>query len=516
MTALAPLPLADSLRRLGGGRRVLALASVALVAGAVWLLVRWASQPTFVTLYRGLALDEAGKVAEHLATAAVPYRLEAGGTEVQVGSADVARARVLLAKDGLPTAGRPGLELFDRPAWGMTDFTEQVTYRRALEGELERSIRTLQGIADAQVHLALSQTSALRRLERPAEAAVVLKLRPGVALSADAVRGIAYLVSNSVERLSADRVAVLDDAGHMLWIPSDDSSGVGLSSRQLELTRTVERQLEEKVENLLVGVVGPGESRVQVSAQLNFTKVDKTVEAYDPEGQVLQSEQHAEALPSAALDAGEVPQSSQTNIYQNSRRVESTAGATGDIQRLTVAVALNDHIEAPPVPGGAANAAARTVPLPAQTLASIESLVRDAVGLDTTRGDRLTVTAIPFTVSLVAAGLAAPGAPGRGEGGGGDKLALAERLLRPVLGLLGILVTFLLARRALRGTGRPVTAAVLSRGSDAAIAVPSAGTLAAPAPETDPSVLLKRRVAAESGERPDTAARVVRAWLAEP
>jgi len=511
MTAPLPIPMTDAMRRFGGGRRLLTLGGVVLAGVAIWLLVRWAAQPSYVTLYSALPLDEAGRVAEHLAAAGVPYRLDGGGTEIRVPTTDVARARVLLAKDNLPASGRPGLELFDRPAWGMTDFSEQVTYRRALEGELERSIRSLQGIADAQVHLALSQSSALRRLERPAEAAVVVKLRPGVALSGDAVRGIAYLVSNSVERLSADRVAVLDDAGHMLWIPADDSSSVGLSSRQLELTRTVERQLEEKVQNLLGGVVGPGQSRVQVTARLNFTKVDRTVEQYDPEGQVLQSEQHAETSPGVALDPGELPQTSTTNIYQNSRKVENTAGAVGEIERLTVAVAVNDHLEPQATAAGGGAAAAKPVPLPPQTLASIDALVRDAVGLDTTRGDRLTVTAVPFTVSLVAAGLAPSGDPASRD----DRTApLLERLLRPALGLLGILATFLLARRALHG-GPRVAVASLPRGAEAVAIASLPAAAAAPPIQPDASVLLKRRVAADSGERPETAVKVVRAWMAD-
>jgi flagellar M-ring protein FliF len=507
-----PAPLVGTFRSLGGTRRWITLGGALLATAAIWMLVRWAAQPPFVTLYAALPLDEAGRVADHLASAGVTYRLASGGSEIKVAATDLARSRVLLAKDGLPSAGRPGLELFDRPAWGMTDFTEQVTYRRALEGELERSIRSLQGIADAQVHLALSQTSALRRLERPAEAAVVVKLRPGVSLSADAVRGIAYLVSNSVEQLSADRVAVLDDAGHLLWIPADDSSAAGLTSRELELTRTVERQLEQKVENILAGVVGPGQSRVQVSAKLNFVKVDKTVEAYDPEGQVLQSEQHSETPAGTALDPGELPQSSVTNIYQNSRRVEITAGAVGEIERLTVAVAVNDHIEAPPGPNGAPTGT--SVPLPAQTLASIAPLVGDAVGLDTARGDRLTVTAVPLSVSLVAAGLT-PETKGNDTG---SVVTLLDRAARPALGLLGILATLLLARRALRAGGRrAVLPALPPPASEAeAAAAAEVAAIASPAPVTDPSVLLKRRVAAESGERPDTAVRVVRAWLSEP
>ena len=514
MTSIVPQSLLSSLGNQPSTRRLVGIVAALAALAGMWLLVRWASQPSFVPLFANLPLAEAGRVADKLTADGVPYRLTNGGTAVEVSSADAARARVSLAKDGIPSSGRPGLELFDKPAWGMTDFTQQVTYRRALEGELERSIRSLQGVEEAQVHLALAQTSALRRLERPAEAAVVVKLRAGIALSAEAVRGIAYLVSSSVEQLSADRVAVLDDAGHILSMPADDSSGVGLSTRQLEMTRAVETQLAQKITDILAGVVGPGASKVQVSARLNFARVDRTVESYDPEGQVIQSEQKSETTPGAALADGELPQSSSTNIFQNTRRIENTSAAVGDIQRLTVAVAVDERGSAPaPAAAGAATAAAPTAPRPEritpETLARIESLVRDAVGLDSARGDRITVTAMPFQVSLAAAGL---GVPAASAGMMNRALPLAERLARPVFGLIGILLTFLIASRLLRGTNvRAVAASAV-----AAVAPLAAVPFLPPPPlELDPSVQLKRRVAADSDQRPETAARVVRAWLAE-
>ena len=175
-----------------------------------------------------------------------------------VGQDDVARARVLLAKDGLPANGRPGLELFDKPSWGMTDFTQRITYRRALEGELSRTIGTLRGVERAQVHLALPEASPLRKLERPAEAAVVVSLKPGVVLGPEVVQGIAYIVSNSVEQLPADNVAVMDDSGRLLSVPADNGGFFGLTTRQLDLQRSVERQLVDKAEGMLATVVGAG------------------------------------------------------------------------------------------------------------------------------------------------------------------------------------------------------------------------------------------------------------------
>ena len=231
----------DAVRRLNGNRRFALLGLVAALLVGATMFGRWATAPQYVTLYRDLDLQEASQITESLTKASVAYQLADGGTRIEVAVADAAKSRVLLAKDGLPTRGRPGMELFDKPTWGMTDFTQRITYRRALEGELARTLGSLQGVERAQVHLALPEASPLRRLERPAEAAVVLTLRPGVSMTPDIVRGIAMLVSSSVEQLSSDHVAVLDDKGRMLGATSEEGNSLGLTSRQLELQQSVER-----------------------------------------------------------------------------------------------------------------------------------------------------------------------------------------------------------------------------------------------------------------------------------
>src|SRR5919198_1100143 len=179
MPETLPMAVTDAVRRMNGTRRFLGLGIIAGALALLWVGSRWAGGPEYVTLYRDLELSGAGSITDNLTKNAIAYRLEDGGSTVLVSQSDVARARVLLAKDGLPTSGRPGMELFDKPSWGMTDFTQRITYRRALEGELSRTIGTLRGVDHAQVHLALPESSPLRKLERPAEAAVVLSLRPG-------------------------------------------------------------------------------------------------------------------------------------------------------------------------------------------------------------------------------------------------------------------------------------------------------------------------------------------------
>ncbi|HEY0776457.1 MAG TPA: hypothetical protein VGD56_00700, partial [Gemmatirosa sp.] len=162
MLAALPAPLAPlqpAVDRLGGPRRALILLVGLLTAGLVFGVSRWATAPTFVPVFANVPVEQSGKMTDKLGEAGIEYHLEKGGTEIQVKTEDLARARVTLARDGgLPNAGRPGLELFDQPSWGMTDFTQRINYRRALEGELERTIGKMRGIEQAQVHVAMPET----------------------------------------------------------------------------------------------------------------------------------------------------------------------------------------------------------------------------------------------------------------------------------------------------------------------------------------------------------------------
>jgi flagellar M-ring protein FliF len=461
------------------------------------VLAHWASAPTFVTLYRDLDLSESGAIAENLSKTDIPYRLASGGAEVLVPASDIARARVTLAKAGLPANGRPGLELFDKPDWGMTDFTERVTYQRALEGELARTIGALRGVARAQVHLVLPAGGPLHHADRPAGAAVVLTLKNGTTVTPETVRGITYIVSNSVEQLSSDNVAVMDDAGHVLSVPSSTESGEGLTTRQLEIQRSVENHLEDKIEGILATVVGVGRVRAQVSAQMSFDQVDRTTESFDPDGQVLQTEQRSESQGANPGDtAGS--QTVLSNAYQNSHKVEKYVGSVGNVSKLSIAVLVDDKSLATAGPGGK--------PL---AVREIENVVRNAIGADSARGDRVNVTAVPFEATPLAAA---------GEGGGtssapkADPMRMVERVSRPVVSLVAIVVLLLLAFRTLSS---PAPRAGDAAG-DAAIATNGAvhGRALGSGNGTEFS-LGANRLPADGAARPEAAAQVMRGWLTE-
>lgn len=496
---MAPLEsVVSSMRGMNGSRRFLILGGLAAVVVVIWAVASWASRPTFVPLYRDLDLEQAASIQDQLTRAKIPVQLGGGGTEVLVPLAELARARVALAKSGTGT-GRPGLELFDKPSWGMTDFTQRVTYQRALEGELARTIGGLQGVRRAQVHLVLPTNSPIRRLERPAAASVVLTLDAGRGLSSEAIQGISYIVSNSVEQLSPENIAIMDDAGRVLSVPSSAGPAAGLTTRQMDIQHSVEEHLADKVSDLLATVLGPGRVRTQVSAQLSFDQVDRTIESFDPDGAVLQNEQRSED-PSGQASTPTV----FNNTYQNSRRLEKIVSTGGNITRLTVAVLVDERAL-----GGQA----------ASRKDSLAAMVRDVVGLDSTRGDRVTVMAVPFEAVAVAGVDSVPG--GDSDRPAPSPVGLLEQWSRPLLALVAILVLLLIAWRALRpGAWTPPAQLPAAMGS------PEGGTLAAEGAPQAGSPELAAHAASiqmpppgrpflEPLPRPELGVKVIRSWLAE-
>ncbi|HEY4321477.1 MAG TPA: flagellar basal-body MS-ring/collar protein FliF [Gemmatimonadales bacterium] len=471
----------DAFMRMDSNRRVLAIAAAFALLVVGWFAYNRAMTPEYVTLFRDLDVSGVGNITDHLTKATIPYRLQSEGTEVQVPKDDAARARVLLAADGLPATGRPGMELFDKPAWGMTDFTQHITYRRALEGELARTIGTLRGVQNAQVHLALPEATALQGQQRPPEAAVVLKLASNVVLTPEQVQGITQLVSGSVEQLTPDHVTVLDDTGRPLTGNASDNAG--LTSRQLDMQSKVEQHLANKVQELLASTVAPADMRVQVAARLNFDQVERSIDTYDPNGKVLQNEQKSSGGDSASAEtAGTVI----NNTYVNSRTVQKIVAETGNITRLTVSVMLNSR--------------ALKSDADAQR-ASLTEVVRNAIGIDSTRGDQLSVVAVPFTdipTAKTAVDSNATKEPGPSIG---DLLAKFGGL---ALAVVAVILFGLIGWRAAKPS---LATALISSGNDNA----------------DPTLRADERYSMGAGRRPgvehvsspDAAAQVIRAWLTE-
>lgn len=387
--------LMDSLfGRMGNGRQIAIIAVGVVATALVFGVSRWATQPTMVPLYADIPVENVKAMTDKLTETGIVYELDRTGSTIMVASADLARARVNLAAEAMPTGGRPGLELFDKPSWGMTDFTQKVNYRRALEGELERTIGKLKNVEMVQVHLALEDAQMFKANERPSKASVTLKMAGGETPRTETVHGIASMVANSVGGLDPEHVTIVDERGQALTLDGEGSVA-GLSSRQLSVQREVETYMEQKADKLLNSLVGVGNARVQVAASINFDKVERTVQAVDPERQALVTEQKAEVTPSnPSQGAG---YSTTATSYENTKSVESFSGAIGNLKRLTVAVLVADKVTMPVLDTTlkTAQTPVITVRTP-EEIARIETLVRNALGVDSTRGDMISVVSAPF------------------------------------------------------------------------------------------------------------------------
>ncbi|HUX32317.1 MAG TPA: flagellar basal-body MS-ring/collar protein FliF [Gemmatimonadaceae bacterium] len=481
--------------RIGGLRRVVAL-GVALAAVVVIILVaRWASAPVMMPVVNGVPLGSVGQLTSRLDQAGIKYELDNSGTGILVASPDVARARVTLAADGgIPDGGRPGMELFDQPSWSMTDFTQRINYQRALEGELERTIGKMGGIDGAEVHLALNETSAYATSRMPEEASVVLKTRDGPP-SPDVVTGIAHLVASSVDGLRSEDVTIVDDAGHLLSEAAESNSAMSLTSHQLRVEQEEEAYLRGKVTALLSQLVGAGNARVQVSAAMNFDEVQRTTQTVDPAKQAVVSEQKAEIVPGAQGGAGST---NQATSYENSKSTEVYSPASGSIRRLTVAVLVNEKQT-----GTAAKPS--FTPRSPKELAQIDSLVRSAVGIDTTRGDVVAVVSLPFNDAILPPPVAMPKP---------TAINVLREYQQPAIGLVGLLLAFVVALvglRSVRSPARPRQALLASPVPNIEAAKANVFTEAV----VSASAAARTRVLSAVDSRPDDAARLMRAWLKE-
>jgi len=516
--------LQDVLDRIGGARRAGILGVGIAAVALIFAVTRWATAPDWVPAFTNQPMATVGQMTDKLQQAGIAYQLSPDGTSVLVGSNDLARARVTLAKAGLPAAGRPGMELFDQPSWGMTDFTQRINYRRALEGELDRTIGKMRGLEGAQVHLALHEESNFRQRSKPATASVVLKTAGGDPPSPEVVQGIQHLVASSVDGIPTDRVTVLDDSGRLLSAPGGDGSVAALTNEQLAMQREVEGYLQAKAAAMVDDIVGSGNARVRVAASLNFDKIQRQSELVDPDKQATSTEQRYDITPGPQ---GGAASSNVATSYDNSKIVENFSGAIGNIKRLSVAVLLNDR-EIPPANDSAKGAAGKPTYVartPAE-IARVDSLVRSAVGADTARGDIVTVIATRFDDSHPLARIQAEPKP--------SVWARAQEFQKPAISMVALIALLVTAMMVVRALKSPATAPALARGA-APLALPApaggagmsgnqqmAAAVAAAAADRAHEPLAfpenassRGKIAATIQAKPDVSARVVRAWMKE-
>jgi flagellar M-ring protein FliF len=460
---------------------IAAIAAVALITA----LVHWKHESDFRPLFTGMAPEDASNIVQKLKESSAEYRLSDNGATVLVPEARLDELRLEMAGAGLPKTGRIGFELFDKSNLGITDFTEHVNYRRALEGELERSIRSLNEVQDARVHVTFPRDSVFLESREPAKASVLVHLRLGAHLSPQNVQAVTNLVASAVEGLTPDAVSVLDMSGNLLNRPHKPSADGGGDNSEgaLEYRQQVEKDLLAKMNSTLEPLLGEGKFRAGVSVDCDFTSGEQSDEIFDPTHSVMLSSQKTEDvagggqsngipgtasnLPRPASRPGSsgssVARRTESVTYQSSRMVRHTRLPEGTVKRISASLLLDQDVRwqgkskvmVPPTP---------------EKLKAIHDLVAGAIGLSADRGDQLVIESLPFEQTLESE------QPLTAEPMSGkpktlmDTIAIDRRILigAAVAVLLLILVPVLLFRR-----GGPKKAVEVA--AEHAIAAPSAG-----------------------------------------
>lgn len=473
---MSPLDAAiDFIRRIGAPR-VLALAVVTgLGVAGLSSLIIWGNQPEMIAVVRGVPLGVVGEAQQLLADQGLDARLSASGAEVLVPTSEAARARVLLAQQGVASGEPSGFELFDDASWGMTDFTQRINYRRALEGELERSIEQMRGVRAAEVHLALQDRSSYPFNEQGVEASILVSMGAGVRPTQGQVEAITFLVASAVDGLSSEGVSILDDSGRLLSAAMEADSPARMDRRRLEMQYDLEEYLEARVASLLDPIVGTENARVRVSAELDFEEVQRRTEAVDPNQAALTGEARSEIEPGdPSLGAASTI---QNNTFEVTRSTELSNRVPGAVRRLSVAVAVNQDAV---VAGDAAG------------LQEMEQLVARSVGLDPARGDEISVLAVPFEapvgVTLADQEPAEAFSP----------LQVAREFQHQILLGFGLLLAFILgmrglsmARSAMPAAAVPVLPQTNEIPSTGATPVEPAAPSEIAAPTVDPASLVR-------------------------
>ncbi|HUB02762.1 MAG TPA: flagellar basal-body MS-ring/collar protein FliF [Terriglobales bacterium] len=515
----------EFLRGLSLRQKLLLTGGAAVVALTLWGFVVLFGQGKNVTLYSGLRPADAQSIAGRLAAKNIPYEISPDGGSVLVPQEKVDAARLETAAQGLPRNARLGFELFDTPNWAGSDFSEKVNYQRALEGELERTLQTLNEVEAVRVHLVLPRESLFTEQEHESKAAVIVKTRGGT-LSKEAQQAIPELVASAVDGLRPENVTVVDADTATPFLARRGPGGRASFDSDEELAAAAVHAIEP--------VVGADHVRASVHVDYDLSTSENTSETFDPKSTAPISQQHSEELAGGANPAGvpgtasNIPgaaapsptitatldnqsSKSDTATYAVSKNIRRVSEPAGRVRRITAAVLIDDATETAPGKDGKLNVNRRK--RTAEEMTAIEKLARAAIGVDDQRGDLLALENLSFQ----AAPIETPSAPGKFE--------RYRLLLVPwtgVLRYLGITFVFLLVYAlVLRPVKKQALTAFrqipqqLAQASAAAVA-PAAGIeLPSGSEESKRALALKKELTDKIKSEPAAASRLVQTWIRE-
>jgi flagellar M-ring protein FliF len=479
--------LLEGLQRFGIGRLAAIIGVSAGVAAALFALVLNVATPPKALLYSNLDLKEAASISQALDQAGIKYEAKGDGSTIMVPHDKVASTRLMLSSKGLPTSGSVGYEIFDNvSALGQTDFVQNLNRQRALEGELARTIRSLDGVTFARVQLVMPKRQLFDEQPEEPSASVVVGTA-GRDPSGEQVRALQNLVAGAVPNLKPERVTIVDQNSRLLGGGDGASAAGQTADTQRSAT---EEALRKRIKELVEGVVGPGKARVQVTADLDLSQITTQEEKFDPDGQVVRSTQTVEenAKQNEPDSSGQVGASAnvpgtpgagttttnssnsgrteETTNYEISKTTKTTVEAPGTIKKLSIAVAV-DGVTTP----GAKGKPDTYAPRSAQEMQHIDQLVRSAAGFDATRGDQISVVNVRFARDATDGGAVSAGSKLLDF----DKDDLMRGAELAVAAVVAALIIFFVVRPLLTAAGGPAAA-----GPMIALAAPNGASVIGP------------------------------------
>ena len=532
------------LKGLGPSRLMAMVAVTTALLGFFAFVIMRVTAPQMTTLFTDLSVEDSSGIIKDLERQAIPYEIRNDGAVIMVPKDKVTRLRMKLAEAGLPKGGGVGYEIFDKSdALGTTSFVQNINRLRALEGELSRTIKAIDRIQDARVHLVLPDRPLFSREAPQPSASIVLRVRGG--LEPQQIRAIRHLVASAVNGLKPQRVSIVDEAGQLLADGSaTDADGVSGDERRAAF----EKRMRNQVEAIVSSVVGSGRARVELSADFDYNKVTQTSDKFDPEGRVLRSSQTREESSTTAESNGQVTvnnelpgnqrsdgtnpardqskKSEETNNYEISRTTKTEVTEAGRVNRISVAVLVDGSYTKDDK--GQMVYAERSK----DQLDRIASLVRSAIGFDQKRGDQVEVVNLKFAEAPVVVPPSEPaGLLGMMQFTKDDVMYVIELV---VMMLLGLVVTFMvirplvrriLASEPMRASAEPSALPALS---DASAQAGATGQNLVPGNNATAQLIdvaqVQGQVHAQSVHRvgelaernPAETASIIRQWLAEP
>ncbi|MBV8923806.1 MAG: flagellar M-ring protein FliF [Bradyrhizobium sp.] len=535
--------LVDFLKGLGAARLMAMIAVTAALIGFFAFVIMRVTTPQMTTLFTDLSLEDSSSIIKDLERQGIPYELRNEGSVIMVPKDKVTRLRMKLAEGGLPKGGGVGYEIFDKSdALGTTSFVQNINHLRALEGELARTIRSIDRIQAARVHLVLPERPLFSRETPEPSASIVVRVRGS--LDPAQIRAIRHLVASSVNGLKPQRVSIVDENGQLLadGAATDIDQAVGDERRA-----TFEKRLRKQVEDIVSSVVGAGRARVELSADFDYNKITQTSDKFDPEGRVLRSTQTREESSNSGADSGQVtvnnelpgnqqnnngPQTrdqskktEETNNYEISRTTKTEVTEAGRVNRISVAVLVDGAYSKNDK--GELVYKERTK----DELDRIAALVRSAIGFDQKRGDQVEVVNLKFAEGPQVQPINEPaGILGMLQFTKDDIMYVIEL---GVMMLLGLVVLFMVVRPLVKKILASEELAALTNAVTAPpeeTPPPAAGGPAALLPGTNTTAHLidvaqvQGQVHAQSVHRvgelaernPNETVAIVRQWLSEP